>query len=67
MPVLAGVQTLYAGAFQVPAQAKPLGAMSSTPAGLEGLIEKVTVGLRAELEPFSAVALSGTVVPNCME
>jgi hypothetical protein len=41
--------------------------MSSTPAGLEGLTEKVIVGLRAALDAFTAVAVSGTVVPNCME
>jgi hypothetical protein len=41
--------------------------MSSTPAGLEGLIEKVNVGLRPELEPFCAPALRANVVPNCME
>jgi hypothetical protein len=67
MPVLADVQKLYAGAFQVPAQTKPLGAMSSTPAGLEGLMEKVNAVLRLEFEPFVAVALSSKVVPNCME
>ena len=51
----------------MPAQAKPLGAMSSTPAGLEGLTLKVNVGLMPELASFSALAVSSVVVPNCME
>jgi len=67
MPVLAGVQILKAGAFHVPAQAKPLGAMSSTPGGLEGLTAKVKVVLRAPLALFVAVAVNNIVVPACKE
>jgi hypothetical protein len=47
-PSAAGVQTLKKGAFQLPAQAKPVGEMSSIP----GLLEvKVKVG---EMFPFAA-------------
>ena len=51
----------------MPAQAKPVGAMSSTPAGLDGLMEKVKLGRRPWLEPFCALALSAKVVPTCRE
>jgi hypothetical protein len=64
MPVAAGVQIEYSGAFQVPAQAAPFGATSRIPELLEA---KVNVG---DIEPFvafSAEALSCTIVPTCME
>jgi hypothetical protein len=41
--------------------------MSSTPAGLEGVIAKVKVGLMAEPPLFCALAESTKMVPNSME
>jgi hypothetical protein len=67
MPLLPGVQIVYEGAFQLPAQANPLGAISSTPAGLAGSMAKLNAGLRAWFVLFTALALSCTMVPTCME
>jgi hypothetical protein len=55
---------LYSGAFQLPAQAAPLGATSTTP----GLLEtKVKVGVMFEFELFTAVAVICMVAPTCRE
>ena len=54
----------YSGAFQVPAQAKPLGAISRIPALL---VAKVNVGEIAVPELFCALAVSSKVAPTCME
>ena len=58
------MQTLKNGAFQLPAQAKPEGEISTTP----GLFEvKVKVGEMLLFVPFCALALNTKVLPNCME
>jgi hypothetical protein len=61
MPIPAGVQTLKKGAFQVPAQPKPVGEMSSTLGSLE---VKVNVGAMFEFALFWALALKKRVFPN---
>ena len=58
------MQTLKNGAFQVPAQAKPEGEISTTP----GLLEvKVKVGEMLLFVPFCALATNTKVLPSCME
>jgi hypothetical protein len=65
--MLPGVQIVYAGAFHVPAQANPLGAISSTPAGLFGVMENVNAGRMPVFELFCALAVNPKVVPTCKE